>query len=238
MTTKILEKQKELNLSFVTMTEYDKNLHPLVAFPPLFPKTTLAEQVSNAGLTQVHIAETEKYAHVTYFLNGGNEKPHKNEQFILVPSRKDIPTFDKAPAMSAAQIADKAIAYIEQNIDLIVINFANADMVGHTGDEQAAIQAIEAIDANLNRVVTPLLERGGVVLITADHGNAELNVDPKTGIKHTAHTTNPVPVLLTIKNDKLRGGTLADVAPTILALFGISKPQEMTGESLVERAQL
>lgn len=235
MTKLILDKKGEMNLCFVTMTEYDKNLHPLVAFPPVFPKTTLAEQIANAGLTQVHIAETEKYAHVTYFLNGGNEKEHRNEEFVLIPSRKDIPTFDLAPAMRAQEVADKAVEYINKDVDFLAINFANADMVGHSGNEEATIQAIEAVDTALKTVIEAVLQKGGYAFMTGDHGNAELNVDPQTGIKHTAHTTNPVPGILTEKGVKLHDGELADVAPTILDLFGLPKPPEMTGNSLIEQ---
>ena len=233
LSTKIAEKQKELNLFFVTMTQYDKALESAVAFPPLKPQVTLAQLISDSGLNQAHIAETEKYAHVTYFLNGGNEIPHKNEEFILVESRKDVVTFDQAPEMKAKEITDKAIEFIERGTNFIVMNFANADMVGHSGNEDATIKAVEAIDVQLKRLVELAISKNCPVFITADHGNAEVNVDFKTGIRHTSHTNNPVPAILTIKDVQLRDGGLADVAPTILQILEIAKPSEMTGSSLI-----
>jgi len=175
---------------FGTMTQYEKDLNCLVAFQPTAIETTLAKEISEAVLTQAHIAETEKFAHATYFLNGGEEKPYKNEKHILVDSRKDIATHDLAPEMKAEEIADKAIEEINKGTDFIFINFANADMVGHTADKQAIIKGIEKVDTELKRVVEAVEKKGGVAFITADHGNAEVNIDAETGKKHTAHTIN------------------------------------------------
>lgn len=233
LSKKIAERIDAHNICFVTMTEYDKTIKSTVAFPPVGVVTTLAAQVSQAGLTQAHVAETEKYAHATYFLNGGRETPHEGERHILVESRKDVTTHDQAPKMRAAEIADKAVACIEQSTDFIFINFANADMVGHTGNRDAIIEAVEEVDAQLKRVVAAAQEKGGIVFITADHGNAETNVDPATGQKHTAHTNNLVPAILMKEGVSLQDGTLADVAPTILELLGLPKPSSMTGTSLM-----
>ena len=233
LSKKIMERAEKQNLCFVTLTEYDKELGNIVAFGPDTITTTLAEQVSLAGMKQAHIAETEKYPHATYFLNGGREKPHEGEEHIMVPSRKDVPTHDLAPKMRAEGIADKAVEAIQHGTEFIFINFANADMVGHTANVPAIIEAVEEVDIQLKRVVDATREKGGAVFITADHGNAELNIDPVTSEKHTAHTTNLVPGLLTLQNYTLAEGTLADIAPTILELFSIKKPSEMTGNSLL-----
>ena len=219
---------------FGTMTQYEKDLNCLVAFQPTAIETTLAKEISEAVLTQAHIAETEKFAHATYFLNGGEEKPYKNEKHILVDSRKDIATHDLAPEMKAEEIADKAIEEINKGTDFIFINFANADMVGHTADKQAIIKGIEKVDTELKRVVEAVEKKGGVAFITADHGNAEVNIDAETGKKHTAHTINPVPAILTDKNKKIKSGSLADITPTILDILGISQPSSMSGKSLLE----
>lgn len=229
---KLSEKVKPMNLKFVTLSEYDPKIDAIVAYPPLEIKTTLAAEVSKAGLSQVHVAETQKYAHVTYFLNGGNETPHENETFELIPSDRTVSTYDKAPDMKAMEIADKASEYIPK-ASLIVINFANPDMVGHTGDMQATIKAIQATDKALEKIVTGVLENGGVAFITADHGNAELMFDEKSNQPKTAHTTNPVPAILTEQGVKLHDGALSDVAPTILSLLGLPIPPEMTGKSLI-----
>ena len=234
ITQKILEKQQSLNLCFATMTEYDKTLPTLVLFPPEKVETTLAEEVSRAGLTQVHIAETEKYAHVTYFLNGWNEHPHDNERFVMVDSRKDIPTHDLAPEMRAQEIACKAIDAIDNGTNLLVINFANADMVGHTGKIEPTIEAIRFLDTQLKRVVEDILEEGGVAIITADHGNAEKMFDDNSGQPSTSHSLNSVPVIITISGAQMHDGTLADIAPTILSLFSLPKPEAMTGNSLID----
>jgi 2,3-bisphosphoglycerate-independent phosphoglycerate mutase len=197
-------------------------------------QTTLAKEISQAGLTQVHIAETEKFAHATYFLNGGEEKPYPSEKHILVPSRKDVATHDLAPEMMAEEIANKAIEEIKKGTDFIFINFANADMVGHTANKEAIIKGVEKVDRELKRIVTEIQKKGGVAFVTADHGNAEVNIDAETGKEHTAHTTNPVPAILTDKTKKIRVGSLADIAPTVLDILGISRPDSMSGKSLLD----
>ena len=228
----IAEAAEEKNIYFVTLTEYDKNLKAHVAFGPSKIDTTLAEEISNAGLTQAHIAETEKYPHATYFLNGGREKAHEGEEFVLIESRKDVLTHDLAPEMKAREVADAAISRILSGVNFIFINFANADMVGHTANKRAIITAIETVDRELGRVIAALRARGGVAFITADHGNAEVNVDPVTGERHTAHTINVVPAILTEKGYTLHPGALSDIAPTILALYGLPVPKAMTGREL------
>jgi 2,3-bisphosphoglycerate-independent phosphoglycerate mutase len=222
--------------SFVCMTEYDETFHLPVAFGPEELKNILGEVVSRAGLRQLRIAETEKYAHVTFFFNGGNEIPFPGEDRVLIPSPKEVATYDLKPEMSAYGVADELIARINADIyDFIVLNFANADMVGHTGVLEAAMKAIAAVDVCVGRVVDEVLSRGGILLITADHGNAETMVD-ESGNPHTAHTCNPVPFLLvddSRKKTRLRPGILADIAPTVLELLGIPQPEEMTGASLL-----
>jgi 2,3-bisphosphoglycerate-independent phosphoglycerate mutase len=233
LASRISEKAQVENLCFVTMTQYDKNFPALVAFPPIDIDTTLANEVSKAGLTQAHIAETEKYAHATYFLNCLHEGQYPGEEHILVESRKDVQTHDLAPEMRAKEVADKALEQIEKGTDFLFINFANPDMVGHTGNVEAIKVALETVDRELKRVVEAVLAKGGAAFITADHGNAEQNKDTETGEKHTAHTTNLVPVIVTAEEGKLQNGTLADVAPTVLTLMGIEKPKEMTGRNLL-----
>jgi 2,3-bisphosphoglycerate-independent phosphoglycerate mutase len=299
---RVAERVSALNLCFVTMTEYDKKLSVdtgaeiLVAFPASTIETTLAAEISRAGLTQAHIAETEKFPHATYFLNGGQEKPYEGERHIMLDSRKDIPTHDLAPKMRAEAIATKAIEEIERGTDFIFINFANPDMVGHTANAAAIVEAIEEVDIQLGRVIEALekskkLGKAGkfeksrstdiskplnilntktstntstnttilpnVAFITADHGNAETNVDLSTGEKHTAHTINPVPAIITShtlhfaqrplpkefinvkdavsasKSQLAVTGTLADIAPTILALMELPKPPSMSGSSML-----
>ena len=176
LSQKIMEFAKDKNILFGTMTQYDKTFDCPVAFEPTVIETTLAKEISKAGLTQAHVAETEKFAHATYFLNGGEEKPYAGEKHILVPSRKDVPTHDLAPEMMAEEIANKAIEEINKGTDFIFINFANADMVGHTANREAIIAGVEKVDAELKRVIEVLLQKGGVAFITADHGNAEINV--------------------------------------------------------------
>jgi len=234
LTSKILARREKDNLCLVTMSPYGNDFNTGVAFPKEEVKTTLAKEISQAGLTQAHIAETEKFAHATYFLNGGKEISYEGEEDILLLSRKDVATYDLAPRMSAEKIADKAIEQIEKGTDFIFINFANPDMVGHTAVVPAIIEAIEEVDRQLKRVVTKLLEKEGTALITADHGNAEINIDQVTGKKHTAHTTSPVPCIMTDKNVSLHEGTLADLAPTVLDLFGLEKPEEMQGNKLTD----
>lgn len=223
------------NLYFVTMTKYDSELSAKVAFPEEVMSDTLAEVASNAGLKQLHIAETEKYAHVTYFMNGGNETPFPGEDRVLIPSPK-VATYDLQPDMSAPEITERTVEAIRSNkYDLIIMNFANADMVGHTGVYDKTIQAIETLDRCVGAVIDATLEAGGVALMTADHGNAEQEIT-SDGQPITAHTTNPVPVLVCgIDTISLRqGGSLQDIAPTILEFLGLEKPSAMTGESLVE----
>ena len=193
---KIDERAKKQNLFFATMTHYHPDLETVVAFPPQKPDTTLAAEISRAGLKQSHIAETEKYGHVTFFFNGGKQDTHEGEQHFLIESRRDVATHDLAPEMRAREIADKAIERIQAGDDFLVMNFANADMVGHTANKPAIITAVETVDRELKRVVEAVLATGGIALITADHGNAEQNVDETTGEKHTAHTLNLVPFIL------------------------------------------
>lgn len=237
ISSKIAEKACQANIMFVTMTEYEPTLVCQVAFRQSNIETTMAEQISKAGLTQAHIAETEKFPHATYFLNGGQNDPYPGEEDIMLPSRKDVLTHDLAPKMQAAGIADKAIEQIEKGTDFIFINFANPDMVGHTANVPAIVEAVEETDLQLGRVIDTLIKKDGIAFITADHGNAEVNIDPETGEKHTAHTCNPVPAIITDASAKfLTGeneGSLADIAPTILELLGIEKPSGMTGKNLV-----
>ncbi len=236
LSEKLISRGKNDNIMFVTLTEYSADFDCIVAFPPTVVGTTIGQEVARAGLGQAHIAETEKFAHATYFLNGGREKPYQGERDILIPSRKDIKTHDQAPEMRAEAIADTAIAEIKSGTPFIFINFANADMVGHTANVPAIIVAVEKIDAQLKRVITALEAAGGTALITADHGNAEINVDPATGVRHTSHTTSPVPCILAgaaVKDAvKLHDGGLSDVAPTVLSLLGLPVPKEMTGRVL------
>jgi 2,3-bisphosphoglycerate-independent phosphoglycerate mutase len=191
--------------------------------------------VSKAGKTQLRMAETEKYPHVTYFLNGGREVAYDGEDRIMVPSPK-VATYDLQPEMSAPELTDKAVAAIESGkYDLIVLNYANPDMVGHTGVLAAAIKAVETVDAGLGRIAAAIEAKGGALLVTADHGNCELMKDPDTGGPHTAHTTNPVPVVLMGGNKPHIGdGRLADLAPTLLDLLGIDQPREMSGRTIIQ----
>ncbi|HEY1382760.1 MAG TPA: 2,3-bisphosphoglycerate-independent phosphoglycerate mutase, partial [Dongiaceae bacterium] len=218
------------------MVEYSTALARFMPalFPPAELADTLGEIASKAGLKQLRIAETEKYAHVTFFFNGGEERLFPGEERILVPSPK-IATYDLKPEMSAYEVTDKLVAAIEADrFDLIVVNFANTDMVGHTGDLGAAIKAVEAVDRCLGRLRTAVEAKGGAILITADHGNAETMVDPVTGEPHTAHTLNRVPVIVVgAHGRKVTDGKLADVAPTLLELMGLPKPATMTGHSLL-----
>ncbi len=228
---------EKLNLYFVCFTQYDEtmpNVH--IAFKPTVLKNTFGEYISNNGLTQLRIAETEKYAHVTFFFNGGNEKQYPGEDRILVPSPK-VETYDMKPEMSAYEVTEKVLEQIEnEKYNAIILNFANPDMVGHTGSLDAAIKAVEAIDECVGKIVKAVEKVNGVLLITADHGNAEQMIDYKTGEPHTAHTTNPVPLILVGMEDiKLKEGKLADLAPTMLDIMGLEKPEEMTGESLIEK---
>jgi len=217
------------------MTQYDENLKNVhVAFKPEVLENKLGEYLSKKGYNQLRIAETEKYAHVTFFFNGGEEKQYKGEDRILVPSPK-VETYDLQPEMSAIEVTDKVVEAIEsQKYDTIILNYANPDMVGHTGNLEAAVKAIETVDTCVGRVIEALEEVQGVALITADHGNSEQMIDYTTGEPHTAHTTNVVPLILVGKQAKLKEGRLADLAPTMLEIMEIEKPLEMTGESLIE----
>lgn len=204
-------------------------------FPPDVPARVLGEVVADAGLTQLRIAETEKYAHVTFFLNGGREAPFAGEARILVPSPR-VATYDLQPEMSAPELTDRLVAAVAGGaFDLIVVNYANTDMVGHTGDLAAAARAVETVDSCLGRLEAAVTAAGGALLITADHGNAEQMTDPETRQSHTAHTRNPVPILLAAgaAGRTLRNGTLTDIAPTVLELMGLAQPPEMTGASLL-----
>ena len=219
----------------VTMTLYDQTFNVPVAFPPQSMARIVAEVVSGSGLTMLKTAETEKYAHVTYFFNGGIEAPFPGEDRRLVPSQK-VATYDLAPEMSAAGITDVLCSAIEaREHDFVLCNYANADMVGHTGSVPAILKAVETVDGALARVVASAAKAGARLLITADHGNCEMMIDPETGGPHTAHTTNPVPFLVVDHNGShgLRdGGALCDVGPTILRLLGLEQPSEMTGRDL------
>ena len=228
---------KNLDLYYVTFTQYDATLPNVnIAFKPEKLVNTFGEYISKNGLTQLTIAETEKYAHVTFFFNGGEEKQYPGEDRILVPSPK-VETYDMQPEMSAEEVTVKVVEAIKSGkYNSIILNYANPDMVGHTGSLEAAIKAIEKIDGCVQRVVDAVKEQNGVLLITADHGNAEQMIDEATGEPHTAHTTNPVPLILVGKdNVRLKEGRLADLAPTMLEIMGLEKPQEMTGESLIEK---
>ena len=235
LSEKLISRAKDENIMFVTLTVYSTDFACEIVFPPTKIETTLGQEIERAGYDQAHIAETEKFAHATYFLNGGREKPYNGERDILLPSRKDVKTHDEAPEMRAEAIADAAIQEIEKKTPFIFINFANPDMVGHTANVPAIITAIQTVDRELKRVITALEKAGGRAIIIADHGNAEVNIDPETGAKHTAHTTNPVPCILTSHDFSLVDGGLSDVAPTILALMDIEKPNGMTGNSLLKK---
>ncbi len=222
------------NLHFVTFTEYERDLAAHVAFPRQDVAHTLAEEVCAAGLQQFHVAETEKYAHVTYFINGGREDPFSGEERLLVPSPR-VATYDTTPAMSAQAVTDAVVEHVERGVDaLIVVNFANPDMVGHTGVFDATVRAVEVVDTCLDRIDAAVAAAGGGLLITADHGNAEQKIDARDNSPLTAHTTSPVPVILcgTDAHALRAGGGLADVAPTVLTAMGLAVPREMTGRSL------
>lgn len=238
-------KKKQLDIYFATMTEYEKNLPIHIAFPPEDVHDSLGETLSKAGLTQLRIAETEKYAHVTYFFNGGNEKAFSGEDRILIPS-PTVAHFDEQPEMSAPAVTDMLIQKIQENTyDFILVNYANPDMVGHTGNEEASIQAVEATDKSLSKIIPVILKAGGAMIITSDHGNVEEMINPLTGEKDTEHSTSPVPLwYITPTNHREKNaeemmreqnevqGLLSDVAPTVLDILGIPKPGVMNGTSL------
>jgi 2,3-bisphosphoglycerate-independent phosphoglycerate mutase len=224
------------NLHYVCMTQYDKNFKLPIVIPAESMDNLLANLMSHANLRNLRVAETEKYAHVTYFFNGGIEKPFPGEDRALVPSQK-VATYDLAPEMSASGIADAVIKAVNDTaFDVIIVNFANADMVGHSGQMEPTIRAVEVVDTQLGRIYNAIKQRGGSLLVTADHGNAEMLIDPATGGPHTAHTTNPVPFLYiteegntpTLRND----GSLRDISPTILSLLNLDQPNQMTGGNL------
>ncbi|MFA6183778.1 MAG: 2,3-bisphosphoglycerate-independent phosphoglycerate mutase [Parcubacteria group bacterium] len=243
-----IKKVKDPKVIFITMTEYEKDLPVYVAFPPEITKGGLGEIISLHNKKQLRIAETEKYAHVTYFFNGGIEQPFPGEDHILVPS-PSVAKYDEEPEMSAAQVTQKTIEAIELNkYDFILMNYANADMVGHTGNMKAAKEAVESIDKSLSLLLPKILKTGGIILITADHGNVEEMINPYSGQPLTEHSTNPVPLwMISPDNHKEKTaeeineaetnirGLLSDVAPTILELMGIEKPKEMNGESLLSQ---
>ena len=221
--------------AFATMTQFEEGLNVKVAFPPEAITNTLGEIVSKAGMTQLRIAETEKYAHVTFFFNGGVEEPYEGEDRILVPSPK-VATYDLQPEMSAIEVTDKVVEAIKsRKYDFIILNYANGDMVGHTGVLEAAVKAVETVDTCVGRFVEAIREVGGEVCITADHGNADQMVDPDTGAPFTAHTTNPVPFI--VVSDRVSeiasDGALCDIAPTMLTLAGMEIPAEMSGKPLI-----
>ncbi len=231
--------RKKRDIAFVCMTQYDKTFeHVGIAYKPQSLKNTLGEYLAANGLKQFRIAETEKYAHVTFFFNGGVEQPNPGEDRVLIPSPK-VATYDLQPEMSAYEVCEKACELIRsRKYDVMILNFANPDMVGHTGVLEAAEQAVKTVDICAGRIVETIKEVGGQVMITADHGNSEQMIDPKTGGAFTAHTTNPVPFILVsddYKDAKLRDdGILADIAPTMLELLGLKQPEEMTGRSIIE----
>jgi len=221
-------------IDFVCFCEYEKDFNLPVVFPAEDIKNGLGEIISKADFKQLRIAETEKYAHVTFFFNGGREQVYKGEDRCLIPSPK-VPTYDMKPEMSALEVTDEAVKRIESGIyDFIVLNFANFDMVGHTGDLKAAISAVEAVDACVGKTINAVLKKGGITLLTSDHGNAEKMIDYETSEIYTAHTTNPVPlIIIGAGKFKLKSGILADIASTILGLFNLDQPKEMTGDNLI-----
>ncbi|HJV33662.1 2,3-bisphosphoglycerate-independent phosphoglycerate mutase [Geomonas sp.] len=224
--------------SYVCMTTYDETFGLPVAYGVQELTNIFPEVIGNAGLTQLRIAETEKYAHVTFFFNGGRETPFPGEDRALIPSPKEVATYDEKPEMSAYQVTEELLRRLDEDkYDVIILNFANADMVGHTGIMEAAIRAVEAVDECVGKLIEKVREKGGVALITADHGNAEMMVDETTGGPHTAHTCDMAPLVLvddSRKGVKLRkDGVLADLAPTMLEILGLPQPKEMTGKSLI-----
>ncbi len=232
------DREQPLSLSsYICFTEYDASFDLPVAFPPEKLKNVLAEVVAATGLRQLHIAETEKYAHVTFFFNGGREEPFPGEDHCLIPSPREVKTYDEKPQMSAYEVAAEVVRRLEmKKYQLVILNFANGDMVGHTGNLAAAIQACEVVDTCVGQVVDKTMELGGVALFTADHGNAEQMLTPE-GEPITAHSTNPVPCIVVgeqFLGQSLRdGGSLADLAPTILEIMGLAIPNEMTGKTLI-----
>jgi 2,3-bisphosphoglycerate-independent phosphoglycerate mutase len=222
--------------TYVCLTRYDKRFSLQVAYPPVRLRGILGEVISGRGLRQLRIAETEKYAHVTYFFNGGEETPFPGEDRCLIPSPRDVATYDQKPAMSARKVTEELLKRLEsERYDFVVLNFANLDMVGHTGVLPAAVEAVETVDGCLARILAQVEAMEGVAIVTADHGNSETMID-ENGLPHTAHTLNPVHFVLVgdrLRSARLREGKLGDIAPTILAIMGIEPPPEMTGKSLI-----
>ncbi len=223
--------------AYACLTAYDAGFRLPVLFPPADASAGFGDLVSRHGLRQLRIAETEKYAHVTYFFNGGIETPYPAEDRTLVPSPRDVPTYDRKPEMSAIELTDRLVLALEPGAyDFVLVNYANPDMVGHTGVIDAGVRAVEVVDACLDRVSALVLARGGTLLVTADHGNIEQLIDPETGGPHTAHTTNEVPLFWVVgdaRGRRLRDGTLADIAPTLCELLELPTPPQMTGRSLL-----
>ena len=233
-------REKKLDLTFVCFTEYDVTIpNKLIAFKKVEVKNTFGEYLAAHNMKQARIAETEKYAHVTFFFNGGVEEPNEGEDRILVPSPKEVATYDQKPEMSAPKVCEKMVEAIKSGkYDVIITNFANPDMVGHTGIVEAAVKAVETIDECVGKVVDAIKEVDGQMFICADHGNAEQLIDYETGEPFTAHTTNPVPFILVNADPsyKLREvGVLADIVPTLIELMGMEQPKEMTGKSLIKK---
>jgi len=219
------------------MTQYDEKIHGVaVAYPPHFPEQTFGETISKLGLKQLRIAETEKYAHVTFFFNGGVEQVFPGEERILIPSPKEFPTYDLIPQMSAYKVADAACKEIlSGKHDIVIINFANCDMVGHTGIYDAAIQAVQTVDECVGKIKDAVEQTGGYLVVTADHGNAEIMLQEDGIHPHTAHSLYPVPFIVSGADVTLKPGRLADITPTLLDLLGLEQPELMTGESLLIR---
>ena len=222
-------------LTYICMTQYDETIKGVsIAYPPHFPENTFGETISEQGLKQIRIAETEKYAHVTFFFNGGIEQPFEGEERILVPSPKEFPTYDLIPEMSAYEVADAACKEIlSGKHDVLIINFANCDMVGHTGIYDAAFKAVETVDKCVGKIVEAVKQMDAYLVVTSDHGNAEIMLAEDGVSPQTAHSTNPVPFILFGADVKLKPGRLADIAPTLLELLKLKKPESITGESLI-----
>jgi 2,3-bisphosphoglycerate-independent phosphoglycerate mutase len=235
LTTEILKRREELDLLFVSMTQYGEDIDTIVAFAPAKIETSLGKELSTSGISHAHISESEKFPHVTFFMNGQSDRTEVGELHVKIDSRTDVATHDQAPEMKAKEIVDAGLDASKTH-DFLVVNFPNADVVGHTGNIDAIIKAVEIVDAECKRLVEGIVAMGGVAIITADHGNAEVMVDKVTGDKHTAHTTNPVPCIITLPGVNLRqdGNTLADLAPTVLQLFGLGETKKMKGKGLVE----
>jgi len=234
ISAKIIEKKSQENFCYVTMTEYDESFDCLVAFPPEKIDKCLARVISENQLSQFHTAETEKYAHATYFLNGGIEAPFPGEERVLIKSRTDIKIPDEAPELKAPEVTKATIKSLKEGKNFVFVNYANPDLVGHTANVKAITTAVETVDREIKKLCQTATREGYDIIITSDHGNIEINFDVATGQKHTGHTENPVPFILLDKKRSLKDfGSLIDVAPTVLELMSIQKPTEMTGSSLL-----